>query len=102
MEAKINELNNKVAESCSSFEDVMAYVDAHVADCKRNFMIVLLDYFFSEGFHWRRREKAALAKALRSRGYSAKDFNFALRVCPHRLRIPHRVEGVEQVAQDGL
>ena len=33
MEAKINELNNKVAESCSSFEDVMAYVDAHVADC---------------------------------------------------------------------
>jgi hypothetical protein len=34
VEAKINELNNKVAESCANFEDVIAYVDAHVADLK--------------------------------------------------------------------
>lgn len=34
VEVKINELNNKVAESCSNFEDVMAYVDANMADSK--------------------------------------------------------------------
>jgi uncharacterized coiled-coil protein SlyX len=34
VEEKINELNSKVAESCANFEDVIAYVDAHVADLK--------------------------------------------------------------------
>ena len=32
MELKISQLNTKVAESCASFEDVMAYVDANIAD----------------------------------------------------------------------
>jgi hypothetical protein len=32
MEVKINELNNKVADSCKNFEDVMAYVDKNIAD----------------------------------------------------------------------
>lgn len=34
IELKINQLNSKVAESCANFEDVMAYVDANIADMK--------------------------------------------------------------------
>jgi hypothetical protein len=34
IEVKITELNNKVADSCANFEDVMAYVDANIADVK--------------------------------------------------------------------
>lgn len=34
IEVRITELNNKVAESCSSFEDVVAYVDANIMDMK--------------------------------------------------------------------
>jgi hypothetical protein len=32
MEAKINALNSKVHECCHNFEDVIAYVDANIAD----------------------------------------------------------------------
>jgi uncharacterized protein (DUF111 family) len=34
VELKISQLNSKVAESCANFEDVMAYVDANMADSK--------------------------------------------------------------------
>mmetsp|Transcript_7126 Transcript_7126/g.10615 ORF Transcript_7126/g.10615 Transcript_7126/m.10615 type:complete len:800 (-) Transcript_7126:162-2561(-) len=34
MEARIDALNTKVAESCANFEDVIAYVDANIADVK--------------------------------------------------------------------
>lgn len=34
MEEMINQMNTKIAESCANFEDVIAYVDAHVADLK--------------------------------------------------------------------
>ena len=34
LELKVNELNTKVKDSCQSFEDVIAYVDANVADLK--------------------------------------------------------------------
>ena len=45
MEARIDALNTKVAESCANFEDVIAYVDANIADGaykQLRFLIILI------------------------------------------------------------
>ncbi len=34
IDAHITQLNDKVAQNCSNFDDVVAYVDAHISDCK--------------------------------------------------------------------
>jgi cellulose synthase/poly-beta-1,6-N-acetylglucosamine synthase-like glycosyltransferase len=34
LEVKVNALNKKVAETCSNMSDVIAYVDANMADMK--------------------------------------------------------------------
>lgn len=34
LDAKVKALNNKVAETCSNMADVIAYVDANMADMK--------------------------------------------------------------------
>lgn len=34
LDAKVNEMNDRVAESCKSYEDVIAYVDKNIADVK--------------------------------------------------------------------
>lgn len=36
IEEKIAELNRRVAETCFTFEDVVAYVDANIADGEMN------------------------------------------------------------------